>query len=201
MEFIDEYRLLISFRSTIVDPLPSLVLMDTERETGGNPIQTTFRLPGFRWPTFISDSGVHTPFPAVSPAPFHQDPSQRLIVLDLRTYPSYLVLQVEKLLKLSRDREGTDVRWNEWKDHITVPWTSQSCWIRGPRTVYVSGCFLTFVNPAAGDAGVEMEVFDFGVKGRTRRFCKEIGGFGVMDHLSSVGGKVPISLGGFVEGP
>jgi hypothetical protein len=46
----------------------------------GTPIQTILRLPYSRCPPVTPDRTVHTPFPVGSPAPFHQDPSQRIIV-------------------------------------------------------------------------------------------------------------------------
>ena len=196
MEPIDDYRLLVSLSLT-TSALSSLVLIDTENNMGRNPIQTNFSLPYLRCPHFVSDRGGPAPFPLGSPAPFHHDPSQRIIAFSSLSRPRLLVLQVGALLELSRDRGGTEIRWDEWKNHLTVPYRSR--WIRGPRMVHASGCQLIFVDPAVTDSGFVMEVYDFSVRGRAKCLSNEIRGLGVLNSLSSVGGRVRISLGGVVE--
>jgi hypothetical protein len=201
VEFIDDYRLLITFTLRASVP-PSLVLIDTGRDMGGTPISTTFHLSShFSYsacPYLIWERGMHNPPPAESLAPFHQDPAQRIIALRFRSHPRYLVVRVGALLELFKDREGTEIGWDEWKDHLVVP--SSSSGTLDPHSVQVSGCRLIYFWPTAGGSGFEMELFDFSMQGRTeclRKGSNEWLGETMCYH-SSTGGRVQIPLEEFL---
>jgi hypothetical protein len=69
-------------------------------------------------------------------------------------------------LELLRDHGGTEVGWNEWKEHVVIP--SRPPGTRAPRAVQVSGCRLIFVDSTATGSGYQMEVFDFSMQGRAK---------------------------------
>jgi hypothetical protein len=99
-------------------------------------------------PSFISERGMHNPSPAESLAPFHQDPAQRIIALHFKFHPRYLVLRVGTLLQLFKNHEGTEIGWDEWKDHLVFPSCSSDT--LATRSVQVSGCRLIYFWPTAG---------------------------------------------------
>ena len=109
MEFIDDYNLLIRLEKTVDRP-PSIVLMDTRRDIRGTPMKTVFHLPRRFGGLYLTlERGGHKPSPVESLAPFHQDPNQRIVVLDTNSYLHYLVVQVAVFLELFKDREGTEI--------------------------------------------------------------------------------------------
>jgi hypothetical protein len=201
-EFIDDYRLLIT-RDSRPNLPPCLVLIDTGKDMGGTPIQTTFQLSPhivcFARPSPVSEQGMHNPPSAESLAPFYQDPAQRIIALRFQSYPGHFIVRVGALLELFKDREGTEIGWDEWKDHLVDP--SSSSGTLYPYAVQVSGCRLVYFWSTAGDPGLEMEVFDFSMQGRAgclrRGSHKWLGE--TMSHLSSAEGRVQIPLEGFVD--
>jgi hypothetical protein len=169
---------------------------------GGTPIQTTFYLSShFAYsesPSLILEQGMHNPPPTESLAPFHQDPAQRIIALGFQSHPLHLVVRVEALLEMFKDREGTEIGWDEWKNNLVVP--SSSCTL-DPHSAQVSGCRLIyFWSMSVTHSGAKMEVFDFSVEGRAkclRRGSNEWLGE-TMSHLSSTGGRVQIPPEGFL---
>lgn len=185
-EFIDEYRLLASVKATFDEP-PSLVVIDTGKETRGAPVQTTFCLP----PSF-SDTGhlflllersAHRPPPVEALAPFHQDPAQRIIALAAPYFPYHLIFQVGQFLGLLQSREGSKIGWDGWKGCVVVPSID-----RVPFRVWVSGCRLFCVGTPDNCQGAQMEVFDFGMKGRGRYVSKRVNEIlGGVSYLSSTG--------------
>ena len=169
----------------------ALVVLDTEKDMGGTPIQTNFCFPPiFSYagePSLILERGVHKPSPAESLAPFYPDPTQRIIALDTHSRPQFLVLRVETLLKLVKDRGGTDIGWEEWKNHAVIPTrsprSSPAC-----RGIYVSGCRLFFNYFTSSGPYCRMEAFDSSMQGRTKRLSERtIGGYGAVTLLSSTG--------------
>jgi hypothetical protein len=200
VELIDDYRLLFSSKQRVGVP-PSLVLMDTEEDIGGTPIQTTFLFPPHFvhsvTPSLISERGMHNLSLAKSPVPFHQDPAQRIIALRFESSPRCLVLRVGALLELFKDREGTEIGWEEWKNHVVIPSLSRRSW--GPRSVQVSGCRLIFFWSTAGGLGSEMEVFDFSKQGRAKHLKKgRTPEFGRVNRLFSAEGIVQAPSEGFL---
>jgi hypothetical protein len=162
-------------------------------------MQTIFRLSPYsihsRRICLVLERGVHNPSPAVSLAPFHQDPAQRIIAFSIQYPPHYYILRVGGLFELLKGREGTEIGWDEWKHHVVIP----SLCHAGPSrcVVEVSGCqfFNIFYSSTHCDPSrcVEMEVHDFSVQGRAKylskkqlRPCYEV------DHLPSTGARVRI---------
>jgi hypothetical protein len=153
-----------------------------------------------RSPSFILERGVYKPSAEESLAPFHRDPTQRIIAFHPQRNQHYFVLRVGAFLELSRGREGTEIEWDEWKNHVAIP--SRTVRTRRLRAVQVSGCRIIFIGSAATGSGFETEVFDFSVEGRAKYSSSGlVSGLGRIDHLSSTGGRVQIPLEGFLERP
>ncbi|KAF9788530.1 hypothetical protein BJ322DRAFT_1106514 [Thelephora terrestris] len=176
MEFIDDYRLLASINSTNHAP-SSLEVMDTGKDMGGVPMQTFFHLS----PCLINsgllylllERGVHEPSPAESLAPFHQDPTQRVIVLDSRSTWYYIALPVRALLGLLENREGSDIAWDEWKGHAAILSSGQFDMNgMGIHGAWVSGCrfFSAMSNPDTLNLGV----YDFSMRGRAKYLSEQV---------------------------
>jgi hypothetical protein len=200
-EFIDDYLLLITLKSRVSVP-PYLVIINTGKDIGGTPGQTTFHLPPHftysAWQSLISEPGMHNPPPVGSLAPFHRDPAQRIITLQFQSNPPYLVLRVGALLELLNQREGTEIGWDEWKNRVAmIPSLSCSAWAL--RFVQVSGCRLIYFWWTAAGSGSVMEVFDFSMQGRAKRLkewiTREIG---TVNSLRSTVWMVKIPLEGFL---
>ena len=170
--------------------------MDTEKNVGGVPAQTTFQLsPYFRdfdYPSLFVERGMHEPSPAGRLAPFHQDPTQRIAALYMSYPPCCPVFLVEALVKLAEGREGCNIEWDEWKKHVVIPSISQS----DLGDVWVTGCRLFRITPAAIGTGTEVEVYDFSRKGRveylSERSNPDLNGVG---YLSSTGGNAKLPWG------
>ena len=111
-EFVDDYRLLVSPGQLKGDP-PCVVLIDTEKDVGGLPAQTSFQLPWCLhdtvYPSLLSERGVHKPSPAEHLAPFYQDPAQRVATFSTQDLFRYLVFPVEVLVGLAKGREGHEM--------------------------------------------------------------------------------------------
>ena len=179
--------------------LPSLVLVDTGTDTGGTAVQTRFRFPLFfsspRGVNFTLESGGHESSPSECLAPFRQDPMERIIALSIKREPHYFVLRVRTLLELLEGREGTDIGWDEWKDHLVVPSLPRRAF--RSRRILVSGCRLFFIYPETyvGEQ-VLTEVYDFSPRGRANCLSKRtIEELGTVDQLSSTGAKVRFPRG------
>ena len=191
-EFIDDYRLLGTLRAVRSGP-PSLVLIDTENDVEGSPMRTNFLLPpcfSKLWRiTLRLEQGVHEPSPAESLAPFHQDPSQRIAVLDLEDDLRYLLFRVGSLLEFRR-RGDLEVRWDEWKDCVVMPsihvrpHTRSDVWVSGSRlfAIYRSG-------PRGSYA--QMELYDFSPQGRAKQNNVN-GEFCGVRYLTSTGVRVQV---------
>lgn len=179
---MDDYRLLIRLGPTADTP-PSLVLVDTGKDVRGVPVQTFFLLAHFlEGLAFTLDRGAHKPSPAESLAPFHHDPTRRIVALDMRRDSCRLVFRVEVLLELLKVREGTRIGWDEWKHHAVIP--SIAVDNRVVYAVRVSGCRLFFICSKVPSLGFRMEMFDFSMQGRTKHLSERASGFGVLKHLS-----------------
>jgi hypothetical protein len=189
-EFIDDYRLLIRVRQT-VDAQPSLVLMDTGKNTGGSPMQTVFHLPrSIGGLYFTLEWGAHKPSREESLAPFHHDPAQGIVVLELERDSRRLVVRVGALLKLLRDREGTEIEWDEWKHYVVL--TSIDLEHLMIHAVRVSGCRLFFIYCTGSGSDFQMEAYDFSMQGRAKHLNGQTcGEFGVK-CLPSTGPRVKI---------
>ena len=118
--------------------------MDTGKFVEGFPAQTVFRLPPSPpysgRPSLVLERGAHNPSPAESLAPFHQDPSQRIVALVWPSSPwTHLVLRMGPLLGFLQSHEGSEVGWDEWKAHAIVASLDRrigeitSTWVSGRR--------------------------------------------------------------------
>ena len=173
---------------------PSLVLVDTEKSVGRSPVQTFFQLPTHftdsRSPYLQLEEGVHEPSPAESLAPFHQDPSQRIVALDSRSSPYYLVIRVGALLGFLGSHEGSKIGWDEWKSHVVIPATNPGQW--GNLCTWVSGC--RFFSLCLTDFRVE--VYDFSMRGRASYRIERVNeDFAGVRCLSSTGVRARVQLG------
>ena len=182
MEFLDDHRFLAN-PQLITDPLssPSLVVIDTGKDVGGIPMQTFLHLPpcpdGFGSLALISEQGVHNPPPPDSLAPFHHDPTQRIITLMYGS--NHLIFQARTLLKLAERRGGSEIGWDEWKNHVVV----LSFGFELIRA-WVSGCRLFCVSEGEDIQDAKIMVYDFGAQ-RLSKYLKEYVDGGLDTHRSS----------------
>jgi len=172
-EFIDDYRLLVTLWPARDDP-PCLVLMELGEGTGGTPTQTSFRLsPYFRGSGHLFphlERGAYKPSPSESVAPFHQDPAQRIVVLSMTYADCYLVFQAEALLRLAEDRKGSEIEWDDWKSIVIIPHIRDP----DPVDVWVSGSQLLCITSESTLQEIEIEVYDFSIRGRKDYMSKRI---------------------------
>lgn len=164
---MDDYRLLV-IRKTTKTKSPYLRLVDTGKFVGTTPAQTVLHLsPCFaelNCPDILLGRGAHKPSLVEPLAPFHPDPSQRIAVLHNIHPFFYLVLRVGPLLELLENREGSEIAWDKWKCHAFIPSNLQP----GSNVhVCVSGCRMFSLRPEDSGSGVQLEVYDFSVLGRT----------------------------------
>ena len=138
------------------------------------------------------ERGAHEPYPAESLAPFHHDPAQRILALEIQAL-CCLIVRVEALLELLRDREGTEIGWDEWKHHLVLTSTN----VEHPRTrvVQVSGCRLFCIYSTDSNRDFQMEVYDFSREGRMKHLKEQTNGMlgAVTKYLTSdgVAAKIP----------
>ena len=189
MEFIDDYRFFVSLGS-LGDNLPCVVLVDTEKDVGGVPAQTTFQLsPCFRDSEcldLVLERGMHEPSPAERLAPFHQDPTQRIATLLMSGPSCCLVFPVEALVRLSEGHEGCMIEWDEWKKHVVIPIISRP----DLYGVWVTGCRLLHITSEGIDTDAEVEVYDFSKKGRVEYLSERSNpGLDGVGYLLSTGGN------------
>ena len=167
--------MLAILEATQSEPL-SLVLIDTEKVTERIPKQTAFLLPpciGDAQRMYILlERGMHEPSPGESLAPFHQDPSQRIAVLDIEFASRYLLVRVGVLLELG-NRGVSEVGWDEWKNWVVIP--SPHLGPPMPRSdVWVSGSRLFSVYRSGSGPCAQMEVYDFSVQGRAKYLSNSV---------------------------
>ena len=199
MEFIDDYRLLAILRETQSEPL-SLALINTEGGAEVTHMKTIFFLPPFidsyQFIDLLLECGAHEPSPAESLAPFHQDPSQRIVVLDLGNAPYYLVLRAEALLAFE-NRAGPNIRWDAWKGCVVMPLIPDNLMF---SDVWVSGCRLFFLCQQDSSSHTHMEMYDFSLQGRARCLSGSVHEeFSGLRYLLPTGTRVPIPLDGRLE--
>ena len=138
--------------------------MDTEKDVGeGTPVQTLFHLPPFfvtaGSPSLLLERGAHKPILTEPLAPFYQDPTQRIAVLDVWNSYISLAFPIEALLKLARDRGECEIKWDGWKEHVVFSPAHES----GNVNAWVSGCRLFRFNTMPN---THIEVYDFSARGR-----------------------------------
>ena len=163
--FIDDYQLLVGLGS-MCTTAPCLVLIDTEKGVGGTPRHTRFhlspRFAGLGRLSLVLEQGAHKPSAAESLAPFHQDPSQRIVALDLQCAPYPLVLQVGALLEL-KNRGEADIEWDEWKSLVAFPHFQSDH--ENTSETWVSGCRLFSLCSVNYLVGLHLDMHDFNMRG------------------------------------
>ena len=186
-EFVGDYQLLVILESKD-HFLLSVVFMDTEKNTGGAPVKTSFHLPdyfrGFRHPFLLLERGMHKPSSAECLAPFHHDHTQRIAAVSAPKPYGYLVFPVEALLRLVKDREGCKIGWDEWKVYVMVA----TC---APGSGFVvSGCRLFCMTSSTPTLDAEVEMYDFSMGGRAKYLSEQVDAdLGGVRCLASMGTK------------
>ena len=148
---------------------PQLHVFNTIRGTVQNPVQTSFSLPynhrGFPL-RLLSGPCWHAPFPdELRTAPFHSDPSQRIIALNFGG-SQWFVVNTEKLLELALRWQGKDIQWDKWEAKLVGVTIGG---VYGRDCVQVSGCRLfCIVSNSTGIRRSFLRVLDFSHAGRTK---------------------------------
>ena len=165
-EFLDDYRLLVSLAPTF-DTSHSLVLMDIEKFEGGLPeFIHLFLSPTFAYSAHSSlllERGMHKPSIPESLAPFHPDPSQRILVFRSSPNSPCLVLRVQALLELLAGSDvGSCFSWQMWVGSAIAYAIDLSLW-EGLH-IWVSGSRLFSLHGNRSGSGPWLEAFDFSVR-------------------------------------
>ena len=162
-------------------------------------MQTTFQLSPlfseFRYPHLVLERGAHKPSSAESLAPFHQDPTQRIVALTtpLSSAHPIFVFRPQALLELSKGREGSEIKWDEWGGCVVTP----SIGSEDPEfetAFWVSGCRLFCFHSTNSDQGTGVKLFDFSVRGRAKYLGARVSEtLGDVRYLSPTGadGQIP----------
>ena len=127
-------------------------------------------------------------------APFHQDPNQRIVVLDTNSYSHYLVVRVAVFLELFKDCEGTEIGWDEWNHHVATP----SMDLEDVAHIFrVSGCRLFLICPTGEISGFQIRICDFSMQGCVKYSSeRESGKFWTVKCLSLTGAWAQIPWDG-----
>jgi hypothetical protein len=171
LEFFDDYRLAIKVSPSPGDGMPSrLLLLDVEGATSGAPILTWFNGPALslRW-TWVAEAGGYKPSPQDAlHAPFYPDPSQRILALSLDPRKSFLVMRIETLLRLARERAGEVIQWGEWNSYLYETFLGGDFYRSRYVQCWVSGFRLFRVSILRDMSGCYLHVYDFSAHARTR---------------------------------
>lgn len=148
---------------------PRLLLLDTEEVSSGVPVQTWFHGPTFphRW-AWAVETGGYKPSPQdILTAPFYPGPSQRILTLSLDPRKCMLVMKVETLLRLARERAGGKIQWQEWNQYLFETTVGAEFRLSPCVRSWVSGFRLFRVSIRLGDSdGCDLHVYDFSPNGR-----------------------------------
>lgn len=174
IEFLDDYRLVISVSPSGHAGSPSLLLLDTEWVSHMVPAQTLFHGPvSYRhWTCLFEAGGYNASAQDILATPFYPAPSQRILALSTDPQGWFCVMKVEALLKLARERAGEEVQWEEWKPYLAqifLEETSRTAHNMGP---WVSGFRLFFVS-AQNDGRCDLHVYDFSSHACTKFLPRE----------------------------
>lgn len=198
-EFIDNYRLLLVNHSANVVGLSPLLLIDSGKFVGTSPAQTVLHFCpwesiNYGFPSILLERGAYKPSLAESQAPFHPDPSQRIVVLRFSNSSICLVIRVEALLEFLRSHEGSEIAWGEWRSYVVVPSTKLD--VRKTTHIWVSGCRMFSLHPADSGQGAQIEVHDFSARGRAKYSSRKVNeNLPEVRYLSSTGAMVQVQLG------
>ena len=183
--FLDDYRLAIKVTPSRGGVAPRLLLLDAERMSSGVPVQTWFYGPtSFRRWVWIAEAGGYQPSPQDTMiALFYPDPSQRILALSLDIKDGFLVMKVETLLRLARERAGGKIQWREWNPYLFETFLEQRPYPLGFKRSWVSGSRLFRVTVSLDDYSCYLYVYDFSARGRMKHFMRA-GGCNKVMHSS-----------------
>ena len=178
MGFVDEYSLVAIATRGGKNP-PQLQIFHTGM---CRTSQTSF----FFHPTHHGDAeyaqpllgpyGQHAPLldESLVSTPFYPDPSQRILAICFM-WGVCCVINVEALLKLARDREEEDIRWDEWgldtiEVHVGETKNIVQTWVSGCR-LFTVALFEDGEDDKGGEPSC-LRIFDLSPAGRTKHLEK-----------------------------
>jgi len=124
------------------------------------------------------DQGGYKPSPEErSFAPFFQASSQPVLVVSLSWCNIVFVVKTDALLRLARERRGTELQWEQWKSHaveVQLGGRGAAVWVSGPRffCVYRAG------------GGIWLEVHDFSPRASARHMRTTTGQDGAVRQMA-----------------
>ena len=187
--FLDDYRLAIKVSRWPGDDMRShLLVLDVEGGALRAPIRTWFHT--FEsWAWMMEAGGYKPSLQDVLHAPFYPDPSQRILALSLHPRKGFLVMRVETLLRLARERAGRGILWEEWNPYLIEtplenvhPEQYVKCWVSGFQLFRVSILWIT--------GRCFLDVYDFSADARTR-LLRPGGGIPRVMHPSVAAYRLP----------
>jgi len=169
VRFVDDYWLALVPASCKPAAPPKLVLLNTDQTMMDNPtlVKTAFYFDlhehsdegGMR---LHSDQGGYKPSPEESSlAPFYRVTSQRMLAVGLTRYNLVFVVKIDVLLRLARERGGTELQWGQWKSHAV------GIQHGGYGIIWVSGPQFFYIYRIIGE-GIWLEVHDFSPRAYAR---------------------------------
>ena len=154
-----------------LDASLGLVFLNAEQPKSDRPkpARTTFRFePGVSaLETFFEKGGQKASPEEDLLAPFYQDPSQRILAIEVCGHPhvAFFAVKIEALLGLVREWGGADLEWGQWGTNaVEVPFEKGSevhPWVSGSR-LFCRCWFSAF----GGDEWVD--VYDFSPRASAR---------------------------------
>ena len=146
--FVNNFWLAILLSQGLPLTPPGLTFLNTMQRTADEDFaQTTFYFDlskhnGLFAADLVFDRGGYQPSHEDDVfAPFYPDPSKRVVVVGFLSQSSLLVMKIETLLRISRERKGENIPWEEWQTHaipISRGPNTSSFWVSGPRVFCMS---------------------------------------------------------------
>ena len=160
MKFIDDFWLVILKDECGPQMAQGIMFLNTKETmvAGGELVQTTFYFDPCE--QVVALFGGHEPSCGATFTPFYPDPSQRILVFYFEDFERLLVIKPETALRLARERNGEDLPWEEWNDHVT--WVHaelevEGIWVSGSRLYCAYSCDDGYCVPS-------MQVYDLSAK-------------------------------------
>ena len=192
LEFLDDYRLVISMSPPSHRGPLRLLVIDTERVSRMAPTQTLFHGPvtSRRW-SCLFDTGGYKPSPQeILTAPFYPEPSQRILALSTEPQKEFSIMRVETLLRFAKERAGKEIRWEEWKLYLIGIVLQKAPGTLFHMRSWVSG-FRFFSAPIGGyDGACDLQMYDFSARSLQKWVRRTNVGRQVM-HPSGPGHHLP----------
>lgn len=150
---------------------PRLHVFNTKRGTTHRPAETSFSLPynhsGSSFRLLSEPCGYAASSDELATAPFHPDPSQRIIALNFGEV-LWFVVNAEKLLELALGWEGKNIQWDEWEAKLIRVTVGR---VTGWDYAWVSGCRLfCIVFSGTGGQRSHLRVLDLSRPGNAKEF-------------------------------